>query len=370
MSGTSNPVDFRTLAIILPHIQDAVLLRGPHGIGKSAIPADRAEDLGRRLLDVRLSLFTEGDLIGVPNHENIRQTGITTFAPPDWLHAACTEPCILFLDEINRATPGVQNSAFQLVLDREVKGWRLHPETLVFAAVNDSPEYNVNEMDPALLDRFVVYDLVPTVQDWLDWAQSKKLDDLIIDFIRQNPGHLRAEKAVEPGTVTPTQRSWARLAATLTRANMNPSDFAGQATPQGFYAISMGYIGVPTAIAFVDFIKTYDQVISATDVMNNFGKFEKKIKKLSSEKILSLNEKLAIWAAVKGEDNKFINKLTPDQAKNLGSYTQLLTDEQVMHLWGKYSGASNPENTIMLHAALKKQGSRLSTIINNARGVK
>jgi MoxR-like ATPase len=216
--AASNPIDFATLKVILPFIKDAVLLRGPHGIGKSAVPAGVSKTSGKRLLDVRLSLFTEGDLVGVPDHERIKSTGVTSFAPPDWLHAACNEPVVLFLDEINRATPGVQNSAFQLVLDREVKGWRLHPETLVFAAINDSPEYNVNEMDPALLDRFVTYDLVPTHKDWLVWAVEEGLDELLVDFIRQHPEHLRPTKAVEPGSITPTQRSWARLAKTLSDA--------------------------------------------------------------------------------------------------------------------------------------------------------
>jgi hypothetical protein len=367
--STSSPIDFRTLKVILPYIKDAVLLRGPHGIGKSAVPAARSKELDRTLLDVRLSLFTEGDLIGVPNHEKIRTTGVTTFAPPDWLHDACSKPCILFLDEINRATPGVQNSAFQLVLDREVKGWRLHPETLVFAAINDSPEYNVNEMDPALLDRFVVYDLVPTVQDWIEWAIEEGLDDIIVDFIRQHPEHLRAQKAVEPGTVTPTQRSWARLAKTLSEANMNPINFAGSSTPAGFYAITMGYIGVPTAIAFVDFIKTYDQVISATDVLNNYQAFEKKIKKLSSEKILGLNEKLAVWSNTKSEAGKYVNKFSESQQKNLGLYVAACTDEQVMHLWSKV-GSGNADNTIILHQVLRKQGGRMATIINGARSVK
>ena len=37
--AASNPIDFATLKVILPFIKDAVLLRGPHGIGKSAVPA-------------------------------------------------------------------------------------------------------------------------------------------------------------------------------------------------------------------------------------------------------------------------------------------------------------------------------------------
>ena len=88
--AASNPIDFATLNIVLQFVKDAILLRGPHGIGKSAIPAAVSKRTGMRLLDVRLSLFTEGDLVGVPNHELIKSTGVTSFAPPDWLHTACT----------------------------------------------------------------------------------------------------------------------------------------------------------------------------------------------------------------------------------------------------------------------------------------
>jgi hypothetical protein len=356
--SASNPIDFKTIAIVLEHVKDAVLLRGPHGIGKSAIPATVSRKTGKRLLDVRLSLFTEGDLIGVPDHNRIKDTGVTSFAPPDWLHTACTTPCILFLDEINRATPGVQNSAFQLVLDREVKGWRLHPETQVFAAINDSPEYNVNEMDPALLDRFVTYDLVPTKEDWINWATAEGVDELIIDFIRNHPEHLRPTKAIEPGTVAPTQRSWARLAKTLADAGMSPSQYGGsdkEALPSGFYAISMGYIGAPTAIAFVDFIKTYDSVITAEDIVDRWSKFEKKVAKLPAEKVLSIIGK--IRTLCKERD------LTLDQAKNLGAFGNTISGEQVMSLWSAVS-EGRQGNTVKFHKLIQARILELATKAN------
>jgi hypothetical protein len=359
--ATTNPIDFKTLNIVLQYVKDAVLLRGPHGIGKSAIPAAVSKRTGKRLLDVRLSLFTEGDLIGVPDHNRIKETGVTTFAPPDWLHAACTEPCVLFLDEINRATPGVQNSAFQLVLDREVKGQRLHPETLVFAAINDSPEYNVNEMDPALLDRFVTYDLVPTHKDWIEWAISEGVDELIIDFIRNHPEHLRPTKAVEPGSITPTQRSWARLAKTLTDAGMTPSQYGGQdkdALPAGFYAISMGYIGAPTAIALVDFIKNYDSVITAEDIVERWSKFEKKVSKLPAEKVLSIIEKIKVLC--KDRD------LTLDQVKNLGAFGNAISGEQVMSLWSAVSDGRQG-NTVKFHKLIQSRILELATKANSVK---
>ena len=359
--AASNPIDFKTLDFVLQYINDAVLLRGPHGIGKSAVPAAVAKNTGKRLLDVRLSLFTEGDLIGVPDHKRIADTGVTTFAPPDWLHTACTESCVLFLDEINRASPGVQNSAFQLVLDREVKGMRLHPETLVFAAINDAPEYSVNEMDPALLDRFVTYDLVPTVADWITWATAEGLDACAIDFIRNHPEHLRPTKAVEPGSITPTQRSWARMLKTLSGAGMEPSKFGGcdkDALPPGFYAISMGYIGVTTAIAFMSFIKNYDSIITAEDVVDRWKQFEPKIEKLAAERVLGLIEKIGNLCKDK--------ELTLTQVANLGAFGNLISGEQVMALWNAVS-TGKQANTIKFHKLIQLRIQEVATRANSVK---
>ena len=359
--SASNPIDFKTLTLILPYLKDAVLLRGPHGIGKSAVPAERARTSGMRLLDVRLSLFTEGDLIGVPDHKRIADTGVTTFAPPDWLHTACTEACILFLDEINRASPGVQNSAFQLVLDREVKGMRLHPETLVFAAINDAPEYSVNEMDPALLDRFVTYDLVPTVADWITWAVESGLDDCAIDFIRNHPEHLRPTKAVESGSITPTQRSWARMLKTLSDAGMAPSALAGSdkdSLPPGFYALCIGYIGVTTSIAFINFIKEYDSIITAEDIVDSWKKFEPKVSKMTAERILGLIEKVGNLCKEK--------ELTLSQMQNLGAFGKVVSGEQIMALWNAVSSGKQ-SNTVKFHKMIQE---RLVEVASRANSVK
>ena len=342
MSSPSNPIDFRTLKLILPLLdpQDAVLFRGPHGIGKSAIPSAVSKAEGKRLLDVRLSLFTEGDLIGVPDQERIKSTGVTTFAPPDWLHTACHEPCILFLDEINRALIGVQNSAFQLVLDREVKGMVLHPGTRVFAAVNDSPEYTVNEMDPALLDRFITYDLTPTVHDWIEWASESGVDDVIVDFIRNHPEHLRPTKAVEPGKITPTQRSWARLDRNLKHAKMQPNTLAGNKPPAGFYAICMGLVGVEAAIAFNKFIEDFEANITAEDVLDRWKKVKSKVEKIPADRISSIIQKLG--------DHSKNNTWTEAQVKNASEFAHIISGELLMSLWQAVS-TGKQANTVAFH---------------------
>ena len=153
-------MDIKTFSSTIRHLPAnvSVLIRGPHGIGKSHLAERAADDIGLPLIDRRLSQMSEGDLVGLPELVD----GVTRFCPPDWYARACREPVILLLDEINRATPELQQGAFQIVLARELNGHKLHPETRVIAAINASAEYQVNEMDPALLDRFWVVDLDPT----------------------------------------------------------------------------------------------------------------------------------------------------------------------------------------------------------------
>ena len=67
---------------------------------------------------------------------------------------ACNEPVILFLDELNRGLPAVQQSFFQIVLDRQLGNdidgnpYDIHPETRIFAAINHGNEYDVNDSCP------------------------------------------------------------------------------------------------------------------------------------------------------------------------------------------------------------------------------
>ena len=174
-------MDIKTFVQVISKLppQIAVLAKGPTGIGKSHIVHQVGERLDMQVIDRRLSQMTEGDIIGLPELVD----GVTRFAPIDWFVRACNEPVILFFDELNRATIEVQQCAFQIVLDRELNGHKLHPETRVYAAVNEGSEYQVTEMDPALLRRFFVTTLEPTAQDWLDWAR-KSFDGIAIGLAK------------------------------------------------------------------------------------------------------------------------------------------------------------------------------------------
>jgi MoxR-like ATPase len=172
--------DFATFLSTVPAILDArlpVLVRGRHGVGKSEVVYMIAKQRGLPVVERRASQMTEGDLLGLPDTADLSDgRKATTWNAPDWLVTACTEPVVVFLDEVDRATMEVRQGLFELTDSRKINGWHLHPETLIVAAVNGGEhgsQYQVGEMDPAELDRWTVFDVEPSVEDWLQWASSK-----------------------------------------------------------------------------------------------------------------------------------------------------------------------------------------------------
>ena len=347
---------FKNLAPKLP-ADIAILMRGPTGVGKSQLAAQTAKDLELPFIDVRGSTMSEGDVGGYPDIEGMKETGVMTFCMPSWFVRACREPVVLMLDELNRSLPGVQQSFFQLVLDRELGNdkdgnpYQLNPGTRVFAAVNHGSEYDVNEMDPALLRRFWVVDLDPSNQDWIDWAGPAGIDPVTIDFIRNHPEHLRVDVGgVEPGTVAPNPASWHRLDESLRHMGMVPSDLAGTGDPS-LYALSTGFVGTEASIAYSEFIKRYERVISAEDVLT--GKIDDdRAKELQASEALGVLDKLV--------ENSKDNKWNKKQGANVAKFVNARGGEQLVYFWNSVSKTQNLHNIQLLH---KEIGAKVVEIV-------
>ena len=343
-------MDIKTFQLVATQLPSeiAILLRGPTGVGKSFLAKEVAAALDLPLIDVRGSTMQEGDVGGYPDIEGMKETGIMTFCMPSWFVKACQEPVVLLLDELNRSLPGVQQSFFQLILDRQLGNdkngvpYSLHPETRIIAAVNMGAEYTVEEMDPALLRRFWVSDLEPTVDDFLAWAEGK-LDPVTCDFIRQHPEHLRVDPStVDPGTVCPNPASWHRLDISLQHAGL--LEAPGTA---GFYSVCQGFVGVEAAIAFKDFVENYELVMSAEDVLDNYPKIKGKVAKLTADRVNALVGKVINHC----KDNDW----TASQAKNVADLARDVNDEIMVDLWNKVSGTQRLPNIQKLHKLLGQE---------------
>lgn len=318
----------------------SLMLRGDHGIGKSQLGRELAgliqiaEGLEEfPVIDRRLSQVSEGDIIGLPSTDG----EVTRFNPPDWYKQACDHPCFLFLDELNRATPEVMNAAFQIVLDRELNGWKLHPQTRVMTAVNSAAAYNVNEIDPALLDRFWVVDLKPDLKDWQTWArkENKKKSHgfnclpVVVDFIGHEEVWLDPPKDADPGKVNSSRRSWERLGDALAHAGVSET-----ATDDAFYAISLGYVGLEASIKFVAFAKTQDNRFTGKDVVERYDQVRRKVMANNGQAEL-LNTAIEKASAYVQK----LDKITDAQGKNLAAFMKDLPGELRISLWTKMTAA-------------------------------
>lgn len=324
--------------VLPPHI--SVLGRGDHGIGKSQLVFQLGRYFGLPVIDKRLSQMSEGDIIGLPKIED----GTTKFMPPDWYMRACMEPCLLFLDELNRATPEVMQAAFQIVLDRiHLSGWKLHPETRIYACINTNQTYQVNEMDPALLDRFWVVDLRPTHEEFVEGYAKEKFHPNIYGFCKSNSRFIDPNPKCEPGAVEPSRRSYERLNDSLIKAGV-----VDDPDSPVFFNIARGFIGNEAAIALTGYVKNLDKQITASNILDEFPKYKDKISALGQEKWNICLDKIKEHVAQHG--------LEESQGDNLAKFADLLPDELIIVLWGCLStpGMDKMQQVRIAHKALVK----------------
>lgn len=326
-------VDFKTFNSFVDHIAAAkypVMLRGRHGIGKSELVYQYAARRGLPIVEKRASQLSEGDLMGLP----VVDGDSTRWNPPDWYKRACNEPVVLFMDEIDRATTEVRQGFFQLADSRTLNGHRLHEDTLLFAAVNGgmhAANYQVNDMDPAELDRWTVFDVEPSVEDWLAYAQDR-VNPVIVDFIRHNRAHLEHTKDIEPGKVYPSRRSWERLSRTVDGARLLEGDFKGNLST--VYNLACGFIGFEAAVSLRDFADKMERVVTPEDLLA--GKHKKIIKGWKLNDHIALAEKLVAEKVLSGD-------LTETQLANFRDYFLTMPSEAAMKL---YTGISTNKNLI------------------------
>ncbi len=322
----------------------SVLVRGDHGIGKSEVVKQIAAALGfspDKIIDRRMSQMTEGDVIGLPKMEG----GVTTFWPAEFVMRACKGPVFLFLDEINRATQEVMQACFQLCLDRELNGNKLDPGTRIFAAVNSSALYQVNEMDPAFLDRFHVVDLTPSAQDFFAHAESidektgkSRLELDLVRFLKERETRLDPSSA-NPGTVQPSRRSWFRLDKTYKANKVYDAAIEGEgdkgnAAKGRAYSLAVGFVGVEAATELCDFLAKRESRFNAINIYNEYPTHRAKIKKLGQDKLNTLIDMVI--------DHAKVNVISVEEAANLANFVTDLPGELRVSFITNYTKGTRP----------------------------
>lgn len=183
---------------------------------------------------------------------------------------------VLFLDELNRAPIDVRQSALQLVLERQIHEHVLPTvngkRTMIVAAINPADTYQVDELDAALLDRFLHIDLEADVDAWLDWARETEVNSVVTSFLAEFPDKLHY--IPEDGSKGATPRAWAKLAAFM--------DIADEIPREVMFSIMKGKIGQLIGGQFLSYFNNFSKVIKMEDVEKLVEEQSKRVKKVET----------------------------------------------------------------------------------------
>ena len=281
MAIAINSKELETLLEVTPSWQN-IMLTGRHGIGKSQILTNYFEAKGMRVVALFLGQMSDpGDLLGLPTKDEA--TGKTTFMPPYWFPVD-GQPVVLFLDELNRARPEILQTVMDLVLNRKLAG-RLLPEgSRIISACNDGDEYQLTDLDPALVSRFNIYTFRPTVEEWLLWATRKGLDERVTAFIQANPelldrsGDTKEEQGLEKD---PDRRAWEKVA----RVMENISD-----PKQVHQKIVAGIVGVQAAAKL--FLSLQKGLLTPQELLADFKGAKRELDKYQLHQLSLVNDTL------------------------------------------------------------------------------
>lgn len=144
------------------------MIIGPTGTGKTSCIKEVCERLGKKLyvFDMGCMIDPISSLLGVHRLES----GKSVFDYAKFTQVI-QEPCVILLDELNRASLACNNVLFPCLDDRrklsidvagtkDVRDIKVHPDVTFIATANIGAEYSgTNSMDRALINRFFPLEL-------------------------------------------------------------------------------------------------------------------------------------------------------------------------------------------------------------------
>lgn len=245
------------------------LIVGESGIGKTALAKTLAKQRKWSLVVIDGNLLKEGEIGGLPTVEEYtikdeHGIAVSKRATIYAIHTKLREidnlilegkDVLLFIDEINRCEHSVQQELMNLILNREINGYKLHDKVKILAAMNPSSkygsdfDYQVVDMDAAQENRFVWLNMESDAKGWIKWASENKVDRKIIEFISTFPEHLHS---INEDDIRATPRSFERVSKSYKLYKENKDSIPRRV----FLNVLRGNLGRVIAEQLMDFIES------------------------------------------------------------------------------------------------------------------
>lgn len=242
MERTVSPKQTETILEHMILAQTPVMLYGAPGLGKSEIIQSIGNRLDRNVIDIRLAMFSELDIRGLPklDHENdlVKWCQLGIFpTDPD-----ATD--IILFDEITQANPSVQGAALQLILNRQIGEYHLPKGVSIVAAGNrPKDKTGAKTMISALRNRFVQLTIESNFDDWREWAMANRVHPQVVGFLSHRPQYLDTFNPDSAELAYATPRSWVHFVSKTLYNESFPQDYLTD--------VIAGAVGESVAIEFM-----------------------------------------------------------------------------------------------------------------------
>ena len=223
--------------LIENNVKHSVFIWGAPGIGKSSAVSQVAKEKNLELVDLRISQLAPTDIRGLP----FVKDGQAHFAPPSFL--PIKGEGILFLDELNMASPSVMGIAQQLILDRRVGDYEVPDGWFIIAAGNRTEDRAaISQMPAPVANRFIHFNIEYSLESWKEYAIAQGTDEKILSFLNFRPQLLYNFEKNQ--AAWPSPRSW-EFANTLLSVDLSIESAVGAGAASEFYAYQTIYNELP-----------------------------------------------------------------------------------------------------------------------------
>jgi hypothetical protein len=215
---------------------------------------------------INLALCENIDLAGIPTVKD----GVTIYNPPAILPSSGKG--LLNLEEINRADRSVLSCALLLLTLRKLNSYSLPTGWIPVASANPSEAgFDVNDLDFALLSRFMKVSVQSDAQEWLRWADANDVHQSVCRYVRATPNIFDGAES--------NPRAWTYVSNLLKTFERN-----GYTDEQLLLNGVSGLVGSSLGVAFTTFCLRALEPLSADMILREYDQHRQTVATWAKEK--------------------------------------------------------------------------------------
>lgn len=290
---------------------------GDAGIGKSEVTQSWCKEQGDdfQFIDIRLAYMERPDLIGMPSDIEVNGEMTTIHALPEFLPR--NGRGLILFEEPNRANESTMNGMMQILTDRKIHKYKMPEGYIMAACINPEGRYNVNTLDPALKNRFAMFEVVYDHNSFVKYIQTQKWDPRLIGFVDKYWSYKSVDEIGDDEEKYISPRSLKQVNVVLK---------SGAEKKEIFPAILAASLGKTIGADFLKFLREHRPVLLQDFIQDEKAALQK-LKTIAEDQNYQGDlMSLTVSSVIDGYNNrmvsselvtKIINVLTVDQGINL-----------------------------------------------------